>query len=179
MPIGTMPVRARSGWPVSCASRSKQLARVHDAVRIERLLDRPHCTQRHRRGIALQFLALEAADAVLGADAAGKLRRQVVYGAPDARFLRQKRFRLVALNAADIEMQIAVARVSVAHQYAIVHVGLHPERSLIDKLRQRGHGYADIVLEARARVALRLRHTLAQPPERGAHALAGRERRIE
>ena len=35
------------------------------------------------------------------------------------------------------------------------------------------------MFEAGTRMALRLRHTLAQAPERGAYPLAGRERRIQ
>src|ERR1700687_3833892 len=127
MPIATTRVPARSAWPALCAIRSKQLARVHDAVRIERLLDRAHRAKRHRRGIAPQLLALEAADAVLGADAAGKLRHQIVYCAAYLRLLRQKGLRSGAVDPANIEMQIAIARVSVADQYAIADVCLHPE----------------------------------------------------
>src|ERR1700722_12654605 len=174
-----MPVRARSGWPQSWASRSKQLARVHDAVGIKRLLDGAHRAQRHRRSVAHQLVTLEAADAVLGADAAAELCHQVVDRPAQLRLLRQERLVARGVDAADIEMQIAVARVSVAHQYAVADVSLYPERSGANEFRQRGDRYADIVLEAQARVALRLRHALAQPPERRAHPLAGCQRRIK
>src|ERR1700681_1689884 len=179
MPIATTRVRGRSAWRASSAIRSKQLAGVHDAVWIERALDGPHRAECHRRGISLQLFALETANAMFGADTAGKLCHQIMDRAANPRLLRQEQLGALAIDAVDIEMQIAIARVSVAHQYAIGDVGAHPERSLIDKLRQRGYRYAYIVLEARAGMALRLRHGLAQPPEGGTHALAGGDRRVQ
>src|ERR1039457_3423044 len=115
-----MAAPVASGAYAASRSISKQLAGVHDAGGVKRLLDRTHRAQCHRRGIALQFLALQAADAVLGTDAAGELCHQVVNRAPDLRFLRQERRGSFPLDAIDVEMQVAVASVSVAHQYAIV-----------------------------------------------------------
>ena len=63
MRIVITPVRGQSGWQKSFEPRSKQLAGIHDSVRIQRLLNRAHGTQCCGRGVALQLSALEAAEA--------------------------------------------------------------------------------------------------------------------
>src|SRR6184192_75398 len=62
----------------------QDLARVHDAVRIEGTLHGPHELELHRGGVALELADLEHPDTVLGAEAAAELAHQVVHRAPHA-----------------------------------------------------------------------------------------------
>src|SRR6516162_11185028 len=61
--------------------RAQHLARIEDAMRIERLLDGAHQFELNGRGVALALLDLEPPDAVLGAEAAGIFGDQIVNGA--------------------------------------------------------------------------------------------------
>ena len=70
---------------------SQHLARIHDAVRIECALDGAHDLERDRIFVAKQFFALQAADAMLGAEAAAVARDERPVRRPhppDARFDR-------------------------------------------------------------------------------------------
>jgi hypothetical protein len=54
------------------AVRSEHLARFHQALRIERSLDRPHHLDLDRTRAALQFVTLPPTAAVLGVDVAAE-----------------------------------------------------------------------------------------------------------
>ena len=68
-------------------SKPQDLAWVHDALRIERVLERAHHVELERRLVVLELGQPRAADAVLGADGAGQVGDDVVHDAVDARAL--------------------------------------------------------------------------------------------
>ena len=78
--VMALPVPAALEGPaaVGRVSALQHAAGVHQAVRVERLLDRAHQLQRHRRLALRQFVALERADAVLGRDRAAVRHHGVV-----------------------------------------------------------------------------------------------------
>ena len=67
--------------------RADDLAGIHDALGVERALDRAHHVELDRRLVVLELGQPRAADAVLGADGAAKLGDDVVHDAVDARAL--------------------------------------------------------------------------------------------
>src|SRR3981081_4121832 len=74
-PRGPRPSLAPSWLP-------QHLARIHDAVWVERALHGAHERELDRGRVALELADLESPDAVLGAEAATELAHQVVDGAP-------------------------------------------------------------------------------------------------
>src|SRR3954454_7061861 len=104
-PITTHPTRSA----ISAGSRLQDFARVHDAVRIERLLERAHEFELHRRRVAFELEYLELADAMFGAEAAIELAHQVVDGTLCLLLHRLQLRGLRARTLVDVEVQVAVS----------------------------------------------------------------------
>src|SRR6202012_3122260 len=79
----------------------------------------------------------------------------------------------------EIEMQVAVADVTVDDESAIRDVRLYPFGSALEESRQRRDGDRDVVFEARAVDALCLGDRLSYFPERRALALVARQCGVE
>ena len=104
------------GKVITRSPHSKNLPWIHDAVRVERLLDRTHHIERRCALVVKHFVALESTDAVLGAEAAAVARDQVMHGSVDARREREKLRGGLARRLIDIEVQVAVAKVTVRNE---------------------------------------------------------------
>src|SRR5690606_40448993 len=92
--------RSRSRDRRSCPSRGgragsdrfglfQKLARVHDAVGIERLLDPPHQVELKGGFVARQVVDFEAANAMLGTDRAAHTDGDIMHGAAHFRPARK------------------------------------------------------------------------------------------
>src|SRR4051794_21916303 len=108
------PGRATPRTATACAERSNQLARVHDAERVERVLDRLQCMNPAGGREAGEFAPLQLADAVLGGDRAAGGRDEVVDHARD-RFA----FALIPVGrgmaaGAHVKVDVAVAEMAEA-----------------------------------------------------------------
>src|SRR3989304_9608377 len=94
------------------AARSKHLARIHQIMWSERVLQRPHQFQFDSALVALEFAALRLADAVLGAHAAAKPVHDIVDHAVDVRGGARLGVGAFASRHERIEVQVAVAHVT-------------------------------------------------------------------
>src|SRR3979490_3058250 len=121
---GAMAIRGPSSSPVAgggAARRSlprerrpsiapswlpQHLARIHDAVWVERALHGAHERELDRGSVALELADLESPDAMLGAEAATELAHQVVDGAPYRLLARQETFALCSRRGAHVEVQV-------------------------------------------------------------------------
>src|SRR6185312_8053964 len=114
--------RARVSWictriPARASHRThdQHLPRIHDVQRIERGLDLVH--QRHLDGILVtrQHVALQLADAVLGADRSSDHMHAVVHQRVHVVLAREQFLFRPAFAGRDVVMKIPVAEVSEDH----------------------------------------------------------------
>src|SRR5438067_4641170 len=104
----------RTAWPSRGGGMSQPLHRRHGLAGVENVLgiegvfEQAHGVQLLMRFVARQQIALHGADAVLGADRAGKFLDDVMHSELDLVPLRQKG-RVAPGRVVKIEMQIAVA----------------------------------------------------------------------
>src|SRR5262245_48045247 len=170
-------------WPVARSAMvmretSQHLARVEDAVGIERVLERAHQVERDRVFHVRKEIAFEPADAMLGRDRSVERGHDLVHARIDCTPLRQKR-RLVGTNGlADVEMHVAVAEMAERHGAAAGDELLDRRARPLDELRHHGDRYRDVVLDRSALRALRLADQVAQMPERLRLLDAGRDRGV-
>src|SRR5882672_5166243 len=99
----------------------KDFAGIHDAVRVESALEFAHQLQFERRFIAPDFLALQLAQAVLGADRAAKTCHAVVHQAIDRRRLLDENIRSNPFGSGYVVMKVSIAEVSESHH---AHAGM-------------------------------------------------------
>ncbi len=116
---------------------------------------------------------------MLGAEAAAELTHDVMDDTLDRRRAGEECVARCARCLVQIEVQIAVADVSVRHQASIRNVLLHPLRGPLDELRQRGHRHGNVVFQAAAVEALCFGNGLAHLPHGVAFAFAAGERGIQ
>src|SRR5690606_28594157 len=105
------------------------------------------------------------ADAVLGADTAAVARDQVVHRPVDRRRQAQERLIVLVGGAADVEVQIAVAQVTIGNDAPPWRTLVYQPRRLDDEARQLAGRDRNVVLDAGADTALGFGNGLAQPPE--------------
>ena len=89
---------------------------IQNAARVERAFDGAHEVKLHGRRVAFEFADLKFADAVLGTETATAVVHQIVHGALHRRLAREK---LRAINAGrliEIEVQVAIADVTVGDE---------------------------------------------------------------
>src|SRR5690606_25568335 len=141
------------------------LLRVHDPLRVQRRLDGPHQIELDLALVMSELLALEAADAVFGADAA-------VHGGDDAvnRVIELAPARQVlgpvhAYRLGDVVVDVAVADMAERAGTGTGDRLLDHRIRLLDEIGYAGDGNGDIVLDAAAFRYLRLDDRLADPPE--------------
>src|SRR5260370_10108346 len=105
---------------------AQHLARIHDAVWVERALHGAHERELDRGRVALELDHLESPDAMLGAEAAAEFTHQVVNRAPYRLLARQEPLALSSRRHAEVEVQGAVADMAVRDQQPVPNVGVHP-----------------------------------------------------
>ena len=90
----------------------EHLAGIHDAVWIESALEFAHQFQFERRLVALDFLAFQLAESMLGADRPAETRHAVVHQAIDRRRVLDKNVRGNSFGGGYIVVKVSVAVVS-------------------------------------------------------------------
>src|SRR5215469_5024937 len=156
--------RARSASPRAARrsrSRRENLAWIHDAVGIERLLYAAHQLDLDRRFVMRELLALQSADAMLGADRAVEAYRDVVDDAVELLAPLQEHLGVGGDGLVDVVVDVAVADMA-------ERVGPDAGQALgdrlvreLDEVRDLAHRHRDVVLVAAAFVLLRLDHAFA------------------
>ncbi len=116
---------------------------------------------------------------MLGAETAAELAHDVVNRALDRRLPGEEYVAGSPRGLVEIEVQIAVAYMSVRDEPSIRDILRDPLRGAFDKPRQRGDGDRDIVLQTGPVNTLRLGNRLAHLPHRCAFTFAARERSIQ
>src|SRR5258708_36694236 len=89
---------------------AQNLARIQNALRIEGCFERVHGRQFDRVGAARELRSLEAADAVLGADAAAEALDEIEHRRFERMRPAQESCHALAGLLAQVEVQIAVPR---------------------------------------------------------------------
>jgi len=87
----------------------QNLSRIHQSLRIQRFLNRPHHVHFDIAFVMCEFVALELANTMFSRNAAAVLGNDVVYRAVDLGCHGCKRNRIAAFGLREIEMQIAIA----------------------------------------------------------------------
>src|SRR5258708_1766765 len=145
--------------------QADDFAGIHDAVGIEGELDATHQVESDRRLVARQVIALEDADAMLGADRAAHLHDDAVHDVVHFLPACQECLGVGAHGLADVEMHVAVADVAERHRTAAGHLGLDRRGEALGALGDAADGHGYVVLDAAALELLRLHHRLADAPE--------------
>src|SRR5258706_15855001 len=106
--------RSRTGSATRCRRNpsSEDLPGVHQAVRIEGLLDRAHEVELEGTLVALDFLALQHAQPMLGADRAAERAHHFVDNVVHFRRFEEKLRRFLALGLGAVVVDVAVADVA-------------------------------------------------------------------
>src|SRR5271169_3412196 len=113
-------------------------------------------------GTTREIGRLQPPDAMFGADAAAQALDQVEHGKLQRRSAREETLGVAVWLLAHVEMQVAVARVAVRDDISFGNQAVRQRGSRLDERWNGRHGYREVVFEARAVAALRLRHRLAQ-----------------
>src|SRR6266446_5217485 len=101
-------------------SRScEDLAGVQDSLRIESALQTVHHREFDRVRTPGKFGRLEPSDSMLGADAAAETVHQIENGVLERTTALQECRFVGARALAHVEMQVAVAQVAIAHDFAL------------------------------------------------------------
>ena len=170
------PIRHIPNLP-NLLTQLQDFARIHDAVRIEGLLDAPHEIELHRVGVTLELEHLELPDAVLGAKSCRRTRCTKSWMARFA-FARRPAAGTTCVPARwlMLKCRLPSPRCPYGDQHALRNVLFATQApATLDEARHLRDGHRDVVLEAGAVLALRLGDGFAQPPERFALALAERD----
>src|SRR5258706_13302153 len=157
----------------------KPLAGIHDAVWVESALELAHQLQFERRFIAPDFLALQLAQAVLGADRAAEASHTVVHDAVDRRRIPDKSIRGNPLGSGYVVVDVSVAEVSERHN---AHAGISARELRVGLRNESGNardGNRPVVLDVLALVRLRLGDKFTQLPESSGLCITLRDRRVE
>src|SRR6266705_2373791 len=93
----------------------KHLAGIHDAVWVEGALEFAHQLQFERRLVALDFIAFQLTESMLGADRAPETRHAVVHQAIDRRRILDKNIGGNPFGGGYVVMHVVVAEMSESH----------------------------------------------------------------
>src|SRR6516225_9723775 len=113
----------------------EHLARIENAMRIQRRFDRPHQFDRNRVLNCRQKVALEPANAMFGGDRSAKFADDVVDLGVHLTPAGEKVRLVAAHRLADIEMNIAVTQMPEWNRTASGHERLNRCTGLLDKVR--------------------------------------------
>ncbi|WKT97695.1 alpha-amylase family glycosyl hydrolase [Micromonospora soli] len=169
---------ALPGRPGGCHLIRQQLSGVHQAPRVEQLLEPAHEVQLVAALVVGDDPPLRLPQPVLGADAAVAGAGGVVDDPSEVSRARLEFGVAAALGFAEVVVQVAVADVAVRHdpdardQLPECPVGAGQER------RDAADRHADVVLEAGAFMVLRFRDAFAQRPEGSGLCRAGGDDRV-
>src|SRR5260221_3072900 len=152
-----------------------ELSRVHDAERVERLLDRPQRMDAPGRRQPRELGALQLADAMLGGNRPARRSDEVVDQPGDILALRLIPAGRGVASRADVEVDVAVAQMAEAGGDNAGEGGLHLGRGFEDEPRHITHSDRDIVRQRRSLGALGFGNRIAQFPESVGLRFVGRE----
>src|SRR5689334_1453076 len=102
---------------------------------------------------------------MFGAEAASKSGDQIMHGALQRTFMSEESLAVRASALIHVEVQIPVTDMAIGHQESFWHEAFNQCRSLFNERWNGCDGYANIVLEAAAGMALSFGHSLAQSPQ--------------
>src|SRR5258706_9907607 len=157
----------------------KPLAGIHDAVWVESALELAHQLQFERGFIAPDSLALQRAQAVLGADRAAEASHTVVHDTVDRRRIPDKSIRGNPLGSGYVVVDVSVAEVSERH-HAHARISARQLRvGLRNEIGNARDGNRHVVLDVLALVRLRLGDKFTQLPESSGLCFTLRDRRVE
>ena len=132
--------------------------------RIEGALDGAHQLDLDRRFVVGDLVALQAADAVLGADRPMKLTHDIVDDVVELLPPREIGRGVGAFRLGQVEVDVAVADMAEGHRPDAGQPFGHPGRGADDKVGDPADRHRDVVLD-RARIELRLDDRLADAPQ--------------
>src|SRR5271167_4948632 len=144
--------------------KADELTRVHDAVGVEGPFDPAHQLDLDRRLVMGDLIALEAADAVLGADRARELAHDAVDDVVELLPARQISMPVRTFRLGQVEVDVAVADMAEGHRSDPGQYLGDQESGAVDELGDAADRHRDIVLD-RARIILRFDDRLADTPE--------------
>src|SRR5881296_1686716 len=96
-------------------SALEHLARIHDAVWVEGPFELAHQLEFEKRLVALDFIAFQLAESMLGADRAAETRHAVVHQAIDRRSILDKNVRGNSFGSRYVVVKVSVAEMSESH----------------------------------------------------------------
>src|SRR6266704_7198414 len=143
----------------------EHLAGIHDAVWVEGALEFAHQLQFERRLVALDFIAFQLTESMLGADRAPETRHAVVHQAIDRRRIPDKNIRGDPFGSGYVVVKVSVAEVSERHH---AHARMSAYEFLVCRGNEIGNardGNRYVVLDVLALVRLRLGDEFTQLPE--------------
>ena len=135
-------------------------------MRVERSLDAAHQRQLHLALVAAVLRALELPQPVLGADRAAARSHRRVHHLVDGALVREGRRQWRTRLRLHVVVQVAVAQVAEYHRLDPRELRRQRGVGAGDELGHPRHRQRDVVLDVAARLRLRLRDRLAQPPQR-------------
>src|SRR5579862_6988633 len=133
----------------------QQLAGVEDPPRIERRLDAPHHVEFRPAAPFGHQIGLEAADAVLGREAAVEQAHDGVDGVHQFLVAGEKGAAVSALRLYQVEMDVAVAEMAERYDANARHQSFAHCGGAADQLRHLRDRYRDVVLDRGAGAFLR------------------------
>ena len=139
--------------------------RIHDAPGIQSTLDGVHCSELSGTLVVGKFFSLQPADPVFGTDTAAVARYQVVDNPIDGRCVADERIGIALGGCGDVEMQIAIAEVTIDNKAGSRGQLPHKRGSFLDEGGQRADHHRHVVLDAGSFLSLGFRNLLADPPE--------------
>src|SRR5882757_826962 len=140
-PLRGPPQRTRASSIAPCAAArsicAQNLARIQNAFRIEGAFQFMHDAQFHRIRAAREFPGLEPPDAVLRADAAAETLDQIEHGVLENMRPAGEELEVSAGFLAQIEMQVAVAGMSVGNDVSLRSQFIRQCGAFFDEYRNR------------------------------------------
>src|SRR5215471_16910037 len=150
--------------PLYRSLEADELTGVHDVVRIESAFYSAHQLDLDRRLVVGDFVALQAPDAVLGADRPMKSPHNAVDDVVELLPAREISSRVGAFRLGQIKMDVPVADVAERHRPNAREPFGHSRGGADDEIGHPANRYRNVMLD-RARVKLRLDDCLANLPE--------------
>src|SRR4051812_3511384 len=143
--------------------RWDELSGVHDALRIDRLLDRTQGRKPHRIDRPAEIGELELPDAMFGRQRSARLADEIVHEGRHARpFLGQPSLVVETDGWTDIEVDVAVAEMTERQHARAGKLSLDRLGAFVEETRHGGYRNRHIMLGGAAIKALRLRNILPQ-----------------
>src|SRR3989338_8361431 len=157
---------------------SNNLTRIHQPMRVERVLDAAHQLQFQRALVVMEILALELTQAMFGADAAIESRDNLVHKAIHFMLMLSNECRVLrGIRHGRVVVNIAVADVAKGDAAYAGEGAMQRGIGLRDEFRDAADRHRDVVFDADTVDSLCLTDAVAQFPPFFGTRLFGRHRK--